>query len=101
MPGLHEFHSSARMIGVNISPRQDPHSFDTLVFTDDDGVDDVVVDLLSCDDNDDDDGYGYEDGGFVFVFDDDDDDDDDEDKEEVGFVFLQTTTTLEQILCYA
>jgi hypothetical protein len=68
MPGQHEFHFSARMIGVNISPRQDPHSFDTLVFTDDDGVDDVVVDFLSCDD---------------------DDDDDDEDEEEVGFVFYK------------
>jgi hypothetical protein len=82
MPGLHEFHFSARMIGVNISPRQDPHSFDTLVFTDDDGVDDVVVDLLSCDDDDDDDDDGDEDGGFVY-------DDDDEDEEEVGFVFYK------------
>jgi hypothetical protein len=64
MPGLHEFHFSARMIGVNISPGQDPHSFDTFVSTDDDGGDDVVVDLLSCGDDDDDD--GDEDVGFVF-----------------------------------
>jgi hypothetical protein len=63
MPGLHEFHFSARMIGVNISPGQDPHSFDTFVSTDDDGGDDVVVDLLSCGDDDDD---GDEDVGFVF-----------------------------------
>jgi hypothetical protein len=66
MPDLHESHFSARMIGVNISPGQDPHSFDTLVYTDGGGGDDVVVDLLSCDDGDDDDDDGDEEGGFVF-----------------------------------
>jgi hypothetical protein len=66
MPGLHEFYSCVRIIGVNISPGQDPHLFDTLVYTDDDVVD-VVVDLLPCDDDDDDDDDDRdEDGGLVW-----------------------------------
>jgi hypothetical protein len=66
MPDLHESHFSARTIGVNISPGQDPHSFDTLVYTDGGGGDNVVVDLLSCDDDDDDDDGDEEEEGFFF-----------------------------------
>ena len=64
------------MIGVNIVPTKAQHSFDTLVYTDDVGDDNVVVDLLSCDD-------------YVVVNlpcddDSDDDDDDDDDGDEDG-----------------
>ena len=79
MPSLYDLHFSARMIGVNIVPNKAPHSFDTLVYTDDDGGDDVVVDLLSCDDdvvvnllscdyNDDDDGDKDKDGGGFVLY---------------------------------
>ena len=52
MPSLYDLHFSARMIGVNIVPNKAPHSFDTLVYTDDVGGDDIVVDLLNDDGGD-------------------------------------------------
>ena len=68
------------MIGVNIVPTKAQHSFDTLVYTDDVGGDDIVVDLLNdddyvvvnlpCDDDNDDDNDddddGDKDGGLVW-----------------------------------
>ena len=97
MPSLYDLHFSARMIGVNIVPNKAPHSFDTLVYTDDVGGDDIVVDLLN-DDGGDGGIIGGDDvvdllGGDYVVVDllscDDDDDDDDGDKDVGGLVYYK------------